>query len=230
MSKQLLNFHPDLPPIHIKVHHQAKHLKLKVMSQSIHLTTPPRLSQIKIINFLQQHSDWLHQAWQSAQQKAITKIHQQIQIKLFDATHQQMQSITIHNLDGEKIAYQFKQNQLWLNTNHQEDAFKQFLLAYAKQHLPKFLMDIAQEMNLKPQKINIRHAKTRWGSCSYQGSIMLNAYLICCPIELIRYVCIHELAHLTHFNHSTHFWQLVAQFDHNYQQHRHDLKQIAMQF
>lgn len=33
------------------------------------------------------------------------------------------------------------------------------------------------------------------------------------PAQITRYVCIHELAHTKHFDHSPAFWAEVAKFD-----------------
>ncbi len=70
----------------------------------------------------------------------------------------------------------------------------------------------------------IRRPKTRWGSCSSQHNIMLHAGLVLMPAQITRYVCIHELAHTKHFDHSPAFWAEVAKFDPNYMQHRRQLK------
>ena len=45
---------------------------------------------------------------------------------------------------------------------------------------------------------------------------MLNAALVLMPEHIVRSVCIHELAHTKHFDHSAAFWNTVAQYDENY--------------
>lgn len=62
----------------------------------------------------------------------------------------------------------------------------------------------------KPQRIFIRYAKTRWGSCSSLGNISLNGYLDFLPDDLFEYVLFHELTHLDHMNHSRAFWDQLS--------------------
>jgi predicted metal-dependent hydrolase len=74
--------------------------------------------------------------------------------------------------------------------------------------------------------VRISGAKTRWGSCNAKRrSLMFNWRLALAPIEIARYVVVHEMVHLTHPNHSRQFWQAVAQRDPNFQEHRRWLKQ-----
>ena len=64
-------------------------------------------------------------------------------------------------------------------------------------------------MGVVPQHITFRYSKTRWGSCSGDNRISFNYQLVKLSSLLIEYVVIHELAHITHKNHSKEFWKLV---------------------
>lgn len=55
----------------------------------------------------------------------------------------------------------------------------------------------------------IRQSKTRWGSCTKAGKIILNVELIKAPTECIDYVILHELCHLKEHNHGPRFWALL---------------------
>ena len=60
-------------------------------------------------------------------------------------------------------------------------------------------------------RITVRDQKTRWGSCSQTGNLNFNFRLILAPSEVLDYVVVHELCHRRQMNHSTQFWQEVAQ-------------------
>ena len=69
----------------------------------------------------------------------------------------------------------------------------------------------SQRLQLIPAAISLTRAKTFWGVCRARTGIKLNWRLICAPESVQDYVCVHELCHLRHPNHSRAFWQLVRQ-------------------
>ena len=65
--------------------------------------------------------------------------------------------------------------------------------------------------SLRYQKVSVRKMKRRWGSCSADGRITLNEYLIRLPEVCSEAVVAHELAHLVHMNHGRAFNDLARQ-------------------
>ena len=59
--------------------------------------------------------------------------------------------------------------------------------------------------------VRIRNQRRRWGSCSRDGVLRFNWRLAMLEPSLTEYVVVHELAHLTHMNHSPDFWGLVEE-------------------
>lgn len=57
--------------------------------------------------------------------------------------------------------------------------------------------------------MGLRKMDKRWGSCGNNGKILLNPLLVQAPKHCIRYVIVHELCHLVHFNHDMHFYALL---------------------
>lgn len=78
----------------------------------------------------------------------------------------------------------------------------------------EFIYDLVGFLNDKHfkerfQKITMKTLKSRWGSCSSRKNINLSSRLLFVPLELMEYVCVHELAHLKEMNHSKKFWNWV---------------------
>ncbi len=54
--------------------------------------------------------------------------------------------------------------------------------------------------------LSFRHMRSRFGSCSSNGSITLAVELIRLPQKCVDYVILHELTHLRHMNHGPAFY------------------------
>lgn len=71
-----------------------------------------------------------------------------------------------------------------------------------------------------PRRWSLSSARTRWGSCSADGSIRLNWRLVHFPLDIVDYVIAHELAHLRELNHGTRFWEIVGHLFPEYERAR----------
>ncbi len=58
-------------------------------------------------------------------------------------------------------------------------------------------------------RILIRNQRKRWGSCSTDGTLRFSWRIMMLEPTLIELIVVHELAHLTHQNHSKDFWSFV---------------------
>ncbi|OGZ68782.1 MAG: hypothetical protein A3D44_02185 [Candidatus Staskawiczbacteria bacterium RIFCSPHIGHO2_02_FULL_42_22] len=80
----------------------------------------------------------------------------------------------------------------------------------------------------KVNKITIKNQKSRWGSCSKKGNLNFNYKIALLPQKLSDYVILHELCHLGEFNHSPHFWNIVAKSMPNYRAIRKQFKKVIL--
>jgi predicted metal-dependent hydrolase len=87
-----------------------------------------------------------------------------------------------------------------------------FLRAEARPRLGARLRARAGDMGLTPARLDLRDTRSRWGSCTRDGRIMLSWRLVMAPVDVQDYVIVHELAHLRHFDHSAAFWTLVDRY------------------
>jgi predicted metal-dependent hydrolase len=72
--------------------------------------------------------------------------------------------------------------------------------------------------------LTIRQQRTRWASCSSNGSMSFNWRLLLAPREILDYVVEHEVAHLEVLDHSPRFWRLVRSRVPGYKQHERWLR------
>lgn len=69
--------------------------------------------------------------------------------------------------------------------------------------------EFSKRYNFIPKQVKISSAKTRWGSCSPDGTLNFTWRLIMAPLPVVDYVVVHELVHLRVKNHSQKFWKAV---------------------
>ena len=72
-------------------------------------------------------------------------------------------------------------------------------------------------------KVKLQFASSQWGSCSYQGVIMLNSALLFVDPKVMHYVIVHELAHRKRADHSAQYWSWVQWALPNYNKYRESL-------
>ncbi len=95
-------------------------------------------------------------------------------------------------------------------------SLKKWLKKGAEDKLETVLKQWASVMKLSYGEFFLTQARKKWGSCDNKKRIRLNFRLIMLPEDCINYVCIHELSHLLHLNHSQKFWNTVAKYMPNY--------------
>mgnify|MGYP002623985251 CR=1 FL=1 len=78
------------------------------------------------------------------------------------------------------------------------------------------LLPLAQQVSertgVKPSRFEIGRGLRKLGHCTPKRVVQLSANLVFLPAVLIEYIICHELAHLTHMNHSSQFHALVNQY------------------
>ena len=86
-----------------------------------------------------------------------------------------------------------------------------FLRAEARRRLAPLAVAKAASAGLTPRRVTVKDTRSRWGSCTADGTVMFSWRLVMAPPEVQDYVVAHEIAHLRHMDHSRQFWALTAQ-------------------
>ncbi len=89
-------------------------------------------------------------------------------------------------------------------------ALHSFFFKQSKRFIEKRVTHYLTHFKVKPRKITIEKSIKKWGTCNAQRELTFNYLLITKPPEVIDYVVVHELCHMTHLNHDRSFWRLLG--------------------
>lgn len=214
------------PQYRIKKHRLAKHVKLKAMTDHcLEITTPLRFNQKKIPHILEENKKWIIEHLAKLPEKKPDELPTQI---IF---HSLLQTWPVHYIASDsrfEMIMRPSQEIVFVGKPKEISVYKKQLIAWikiqARDYLLQELSHLSFVTKMNFDSLTIRDQKTLWGSCTINKSISLNYKLIFLPKSLLQYVIIHELCHTIHLNHSTEFWNKVAEFDPDWHQHRRELR------
>ncbi len=103
-------------------------------------------------------------------------------------------------------------------------ALVRWLRRAANARLVAMLGNVAGERGFTVRRVAVRIQRTRWASCSRNGTVSLNVKLLFVAPELARHVMLHELCHTLRMDHSKRFWTLLASHDAEWSSHRRELR------
>ncbi len=170
---------------------------------------------------LNDKSAWILKKLQENASKEIIEVNLEDEVLLFGE---------VYSIDSEEATLLRKKLHRLKSTTPQsiQQAYDRFYKEMAKLYLTQELEKYATIMQLEFSALKFRKMRSRWGSCSSKGVITLNSELMKLEKELIRYVIIHELAHLVHMNHSKEFHALVEAYLPDSKQIRKRLKAVSI--
>lgn len=200
---------------------KVKNLKLSISNDgSINITSPIGVSQKEIHNLLELKKNWIqkHQQRISQNQKFD---YGKYSLKHGSSVYFLGRELTVQLVESKQNivtetdnVVSFHLNQSVIN-NHEFklELLEKFYRDRADIILNNLVAKYLKITNQEIERVTIKKTKTRWGSCNYvKKTINLNFNLVLRDIDAIEYVVLHEIAHLTHPNHSREFYAYI----HNY--------------
>lgn len=113
---------------------------------------------------------------------------------------------------------------IWDRQNTIRELFRAWYKQRAEAKLTEQVRTYADRLNLQPTEIKVMDMDRRWGSCTPRGAVHLNWRLIMAPIQIIDYLVVHELCHLSVPEHSPKFWNRVGSIIADYEERREWLR------
>jgi predicted metal-dependent hydrolase len=177
------------------------------------LTIPPRTSESHIKRFLAQCTPWVESQLKVLKSVAQWEPGQEV---ILQGESFQCVSDPLRR----KPALCENAGKLYLPPRYTQQDLHRFLKQHAAKILTPHVDEAARALGQQVARLSFRDQRSRWGSCSGNKTISLSWRLLFAPPEVAHYVCVHEVAHLLHMNHSPAFWKVVARLCPNYKVHR----------
>ncbi len=220
----------------VRISHRARYARIVVSpNMSVEVVLPTGVPKLRAAALLQEKKSWVQRSLKRFKEnirpenlEAFSDFPKQVVLEALGLTL----PVFYHQTDSDSIRVVETASGLYLS-GHVHDAkmvragLQRWLKRKAKKSFPENLEELAKLHGFSYQKISIRLQKSRWGSCTKNGNISLNAKLLFLPRELMFYVMLHELSHLKHMNHSKAFWAVVAQCDADYLLHRKEMRKAS---
>ena len=170
--------------------------------REIHISKPWLVSENAAINFLISKQKWVECVLQKCPAKVVLKSGDSIELlgRVILLVH--VPEPRSNRLDG---------NTLFVGGDETmfEHRVRGFIKAELLIEIKKIIRTVPREY--WPKRISLRDTTSRWGSCSSTGTVSFSWRLAFAPVEVMRYVVMHELAHTKHMNHSQDFWGTVRE-------------------
>jgi predicted metal-dependent hydrolase len=214
----------------IKRSSTAKHARLEVRAGSGLTVVVPRSYNLdQVSDLLSRKSRWiLDKIARYATGHSVTELREHKSGDFIPYLGRRLKLVTRHN-SVMTVGAKLEKNRLLVDLEFKSRRLNLILEWWYRQqaesHIRNRADELSQRLSVSYNRLTIRGARTRWGSCSKKGNINFNWKLMMVPEPVIDYVIIHELAHLKEMNHSKDFWKLVAEHCPQWRKHRKWLKE-----
>jgi predicted metal-dependent hydrolase len=195
---------------------RARRLSVRVFRNGgVEIVVPPRTSARRVSEFVREHREWIERQRQRSsppahwplppEAMALTAIGEQWRCSVVPGPGR----ARLRELPGHELQISGQMD----DRERLRRLLTRWLVERALSSLDTPLRVLAAQLAVRPDRLQVRCQRSRWGSCSRQATISLNACLLFQRPEVLRYLMIHELSHLRHMNHSQRFWDEVARHE-----------------
>lgn len=223
----------DRVPYILKLSARRRSLGLRIDSAGLTVYAPLRSDPTEIKSLLRQKLGWIQRGL------AETRAHQPAEVKWREGLRISYlgRPLSLCLSEGRSgIEVRPRNAQLMLSNEerpsplHIETQLTAWFKHQAQIEFRERLKIFARRLAIPLPRFHLSNARTRWGSCNWQGEIRLNWRLIMAPIEQVDYVIVHELAHLFEMNHAPQFWNIVERLMPDYREHRDALNARGLHY
>ncbi|MGB9430348.1 MAG: SprT family zinc-dependent metalloprotease [Gammaproteobacteria bacterium] len=208
----------ELMAYHWRRSSRAKQLQVRITPwQGIEVVIPTRTSKQRVRSFLARQRNWIRDTWQRMQDQIVDS-DRELPSEMDLRTLGEHWQVHYRRRPGAQVRISARGHALTVYHAGEDEAacreaLRRWLARYARTHLGTKAQRMSAAMGFGYRRLQIRGQKSRWGSCSSNGTLSLNYKLLFLEPELLHYLLVHELSHTRVLDHSARFWKLVERHE-----------------
>ena len=209
------------------VNPKLKHIYLSFDDLGGLIIKSPKVSQKRIEQLLLKKAAWITKSRKRLEEKKGKYLDFRAETKLYFKGDAYAFTLVWHK--KKRVQLHFSANGFTLFYHHYDESLfqKHIDLFYKKEstsYIPSLVNTWAKTMGVVPNKLSFRKTKRQWGSCSAKNDLSFNTMMMKLPQDVIQYIIVHELAHITHKHHQKAFWGCVEAYLPEYKTQVKELK------
>jgi predicted metal-dependent hydrolase len=185
---------------------------------------PMRASVVHIEEIIRQKSSWILSKLDEMKRRTVSPCHEYAEGELFFYLGR---AYPLHIVGNESMTVE-RSDRLYVSSTFKPDIrnhLKHWYIEEARREIQARCMWFSMKTGHVPATIRITDARQRWGSCTHKGGLNFSWRLIQVPPEIVDYVVVHELVHLSRADHSKKFWAEVSMIMPDYKHRRKWLRE-----
>ena len=192
------------------VYEKIKNTYIQIKDGEVIIKTSPRSSIKYIEGIVNGKTDWINKKLEEQSTKQSITYKNGSTVRVLGKPY----TLKIMYVDSKRNALNMDNQYLYCDlsrdckVNEQENVKKLIDKLYkyiAKEEVQSAMEDLKVRTGLAPLECTIKNLKATWGICSSKKKISINQNLMAYSRHAIEYVCLHEICHLKHMNHSNNF-------------------------
>jgi len=203
-----------------------KTIALHIKNGSLEVRAPLHASKANIDKFVHSKSSWIEKHLSQSAERAEKR--ESFTLNYGSTITYRGREYPIYAKEGSRVGFDGSVFYMPPNLSPEriKDACEQIYRILAKNTCTEKVLAFAKQMSVMPIAVKVNGATTRWGSCSGKKSLNFSWRLVMADDDVIDYVVVHELAHITEMNHSEKFWAIVAGVLPDYRERQKRLKEL----
>ena len=190
------------------VYKNIKNSYIQIKDNRVIVKVPIKATRKYINELVSSKKDWIEKNLQQQKNKSLNKNIIKVLGKAYTLQVIENKPQNKVYLKDNYIYFEVKEN----NNEVIQKLLDKFYKEIAKDEVYAAMEYIKSITGLSPKEIRIKKLKSAWGICSSKQYISINQNLMTYSRHAIEYVCLHEVCHLKHMNHSKDFWKMVEKY------------------